>query len=63
MTSPSDASAVTRKLIEERRDAAEARLMNDPPRGLVPDAAGGDPIPWDDDRREDLGNAAEHRGD
>jgi hypothetical protein len=39
---------------------AEARTTEDPPPGLVADAAGGDPIPWDDEQRE-VPRAPEHR--
>lgn len=51
MTSPRDASAVTRERIALLRDEAEARGLQDPLPGLVADANGGDPIPWDDEQR------------
>jgi hypothetical protein len=43
------------------RDDAEARGTQDPPPGLVADASGGDPIPWDDEIREDRPDGRVHR--
>lgn len=38
-------------------------MTQDPPAGLVPDAAGGDPILWDDEQQGEGGRAAEHSRD
>lgn len=60
MTYPGEGEAASREMLEQLRDAAESRLMTDPLPGLVPDADGGDPIPWDDEQRE-VPRAPEHR--
>lgn len=43
------------------RSAAEARTRTEPAAELVPDAAGGDPILYDDEQRE-VPRAPEYRG-
>lgn len=45
-------------MIERLREAAESREMEDTPVGFVADAAGGDPILWDD---REVRRAPEHR--
>ncbi len=61
MTDGLSDEAASRVMIESLRDAAESRAMNDSPQSFVPDAAGGDPIPWCDNQQdEEGGRAAEH---
>lgn len=61
MTHPYEGEAASRELIRELRDAAEQRLLSDIPRTFVPDAAGGDPIPWCDYQIEAAPDAPEQR--
>ena len=57
-----DAEAASRDMLDRVREAAEARLMEDPPAGLVPDESGGDPILYEDGQiQRGGGRAAEHR--
>lgn len=60
MTSPYEGEAASRELIRELREAAELRELTDAPRSFVPDAAGGDPIPWCDNQEETT-DAPEYR--
>lgn len=46
MTSAAD-EAASLEMIERLREAAESREIEDIPLGFVEDAAGGDPILWD----------------
>jgi len=39
------------EMIERLAEAARSRAVVDPPRSFVPDASGGDPIPWDDEQK------------
>jgi hypothetical protein len=52
----------SREMIRHLREAADARTTEDPPRGLVADAAGGDPILWDNEQRE-VPRGSEHSRD